>query len=99
MQQRVWNEVGKWNGLLRVESAYQIYPAVGVYQCWAGHPCTTGIPAGVSHGYVIYPRGAPKIFAPTGIPILVGSSRVKTLRIINTRPRKNFWGSIPEEIV
>ncbi len=43
----------------------------GMYQCWAGHPCATGIPAGVSHGYVIYPRRTRK-FLPHGYPIPVG---------------------------
>ncbi len=38
---------------------------------WPGQPCTTDIIAGVSHGYVIYPRGAQNILLH-GYPIPVG---------------------------
>ncbi len=55
-----------------IQCYFLVYDASScINQCWAGHPCTTGIPSGVSHGYVIYPRGAQKSFLH-GYPIPVG---------------------------
>ncbi len=44
---------------MKIAPKFSFEPSVGLVK-----PCTTGIPAGASHGYVIYARGALKNFAP-----------------------------------